>query len=58
MQGCVNQAYDLADVRTVGANAHVGGRTAPQNKRMQLTKGGWSRGEAWCTARSAASLAS
>ena len=58
VQGGVNQAYDLAGVRTVGANAPVGVRTAPQNKRMQQTKGGWSSSEAGWSVRSAVRLSS
>ena len=45
----VNRAYDLAESRFADDNV-VGKRATEQNKRMQQTRGGWRRVEAWWSA--------
>jgi hypothetical protein len=58
-EGSVNGAYDLAGWENRLARRHVwGGCTAPHNKRMQLTKGGWRRVAASWSACSAVGLSS
>jgi len=46
-EGSVNQAYDLAWCQAGWRPGRGDLRERRSNKRMQLTKGGWRRGETW-----------